>query len=136
APKDQAGGNSYFTAGATRITHEGLESLQDLIEPDERHGRTEVPPYSKEEYTADLEKVTNGQNDPQMTEILTSNIAADMRWWKPTGLKYRLMYERQAYATPEGGYLFWGGLHVGNVDGGEGLVRDHFRVAEETGIEI
>src|SRR5690625_4320723 len=78
APKDQAGGNSYFTAGATRITHEGLESLQDLIEPDERHGRTEVPPYSKEEYTADLEKVTNGQNDPQMTEILTSNIASDM----------------------------------------------------------
>lgn len=136
APKEQAGGNSYFTAGATRITHEGLESLEDLIEPDGRHGRTEVPPYSKEQYTADLEKVTEGQNDPQMTEILTSNIANDMRWLKSKGLKYRLMYERQAYETPEGGYLFWGGLHVGNVDGGEGLVRDHFRVAEETGIEI
>lgn len=136
ASEDQAGGNSFFTAGATRITHDGLESLWDLIEPDERHSRTEVPPYSKEEYAADLKKVTNGQNDPDMTNTLTSNIAEDMRWLKSKGLKYRLMYERQAYQRPDGGYLFWGGLHVGNVDGGEGLVRDHFRVAAETGIEI
>lgn len=136
APREQAGGNSFFTAGATRITHEGLKNLQDLIEPDERHSYTEVPPYSKEEYTADLTKVTNGQNDPEMTETLVTNIADDMRWLKSKGLKYRLMYERQAYKQPDGGYLFWGGLHVGNVDGGEGLVRDHFRVAEETGIDI
>ncbi|GAA1197048.1 FAD-dependent tricarballylate dehydrogenase TcuA [Prauserella alba] len=136
APRSQAGGNSYFTAGATRMTHEGLESLKDLVEPDERHSRSEVPPYSKEDYAADLKKVTMGRNDPDMTEILTSNISADMRWLKTKGMRYRLMYERQAYETPEGAYLFWGGLHVGNVDGGEGLLRDHLRVAEETGIEI
>ena len=136
APRRQAGGNSYFTAGATRMTHEGLESLQDLIEADGRHSCTEVPPYSKEEYAADLKAVTNGRNDPEMTATLTSNIAGDMRWLKAKGLKYRLMYERQAYERPDGSYLFWGGLHVGNVDGGAGLVRDHFRVAEETGIEI
>lgn len=136
APKTHAGGNSYFTAGATRITHEGLDSLLDLVEADDRHGRTEVPPYSQSDYAADLAKVTNGRNDPVLTRILTSNVSDDMRWLKSLGMKYRLMYERQAYETPEGGYLFWGGLHVGNVDGGEGLVRDHFRIAESTGIEI
>ncbi|OLT49188.1 tricarballylate dehydrogenase [Saccharomonospora sp. CUA-673] len=136
APKSRAGGNSYFTAGATRITHEGLESLKDLVEPDERHSRSEVPPYSKEDYAADLKKVTLGRNDPDMTELLTSNISADMRWLKTKGMRYRLMYERQAYETSDGGYLFWGGLHVGNVDGGEGLMRDHLRIAEATGIEI
>ncbi len=136
APKDQAGGNSYFTAGATRITHDGLESLLDLIEPDERHGDTEVPPYSAEEYASDLKRVTGGRNDPEMTATLVSNIADDMRWLRSKGLRYRLMYERQAYERPDGGYLFWGGLHVGNVDGGEGLVRDHHRAAEESGIEI
>lgn len=136
APEERSGGNSFFTAGATRIVHEGLESLKDLVEPDERHDRTEVPPYSKEDYAADLKKVTDGQNDQEMTDILTSNIARDMRWLKTKGLKYRLMYERQAYERPDGGYLFWGGLHVGNVDGGEGLVRDHFQVAAATGVEI
>ncbi|WP_150461504.1 FAD-dependent tricarballylate dehydrogenase TcuA [Nesterenkonia ebinurensis] len=136
APKEQAGGNSYFTAGATRMTHEGLHSLKNLVEPDPRHDRTVVPPYTKEEYAADLAKVTNGNNDPQMTETLTSNIAEDIRWLKSKGLKYRLMYERQAYERPDGSYLFWGGLHVGNVDGGEGLIRDHFAVAEASGIEV
>lgn len=45
------------------------------------------------------------------------------------------MYERQAYETPEGGYLFWGGLHVGNVVGGEGLLRDHLAGAEKLRVE-
>lgn len=136
APREQAGGNSFFTAGATRMTHEGLESLRDLVEPDDRHGQTEVPPYSAEDYAADLRKVTKNQNDPRMTETLTSNVSEDMRWLKSKGMKYRLMYERQAYERPDGSFLFWGGLHVGNVDGGEGLVRDHFRIAAETGTEI
>lgn len=136
APRGQSGGNSFFTAGATRMTHEGLDSLKDLVEPDERHERSEVPPYSAEDYAGDLSKVTRGRNDAQMTRALTSNIAEDMRWLKAKGMKYRLMYERQAYERPDGSYLFWGGLHVGNVDGGEGLMRDHLEIAERSGIEI
>lgn len=136
APKEQAGGNSYFTAGATRMTHEGLESLKDLVEPDERHNRSELPPYTAQDYAGDLEKVTGGRNDPKMTETLTSTIAEDMRWLRGKGMKYRLMYERQAYERPDGSFLFWGGLHVGNVDGGAGLMRDHFAIAAGSGIEI
>lgn len=136
APEEKAGGNSLFTAGATRIVHNGLESLKDLVEEDERHPITEVPPYSAEDYRADLAKVTGGKNDPMMTDTLVSNVAEDIRWLKAKGLKYRLMYERQAYERADGGYLFWGGLHVGNVDGGEGMIRDHYRVAQETGVEI
>src|SRR5699024_662186 len=67
---DMAGGNSFYTAGATRIVHDGLEDLQDLVEPDPRHDRTVVPPYSAEEYRADLEKVTEGRNDPDLTDVL------------------------------------------------------------------
>ena len=46
------------------------------------------------------------------------------------------MYERQAYERADGSYLFWGGLHVGNVGGGEGLIEDHTRVAAELGIDV
>src|SRR5699024_8954077 len=52
------------------------------------------------------------------------------------GLKYRLMYERQAYQRKDGSYLFWGGLHVGNVGGGEGLIADHTAVAEKLGEDV
>ncbi|HEY4614465.1 MAG TPA: FAD-binding protein, partial [Citricoccus sp.] len=64
APKEEFGGNSYYTAGATRIAHGGLEDLADLVEPDERHAATVVPPYSPEDYAADLARVTEGRNDP------------------------------------------------------------------------
>ena len=59
-----------------------------------------------------------------------------MRWLHGLGMRYRLMYERQAYEGPDGRLLFFGGLHVGNVDGGVGLMADHTRIAERLGVEV
>ena len=109
---DRAGGNSYFTAGATRIAHGGLEDLKDLVEFDERHENTVVPPYSADEYRADLERVTEGRTDARMAEILVNESADALRWLKSLGLKYRLMYERQAYKRPDGSYLFLSLIHI------------------------
>lgn len=134
--QDMAGGNSFYTAGATRIAHNGLEDLRDFMEPDARHATTVVPPYSAEEYAADLAKVTEGRNDPELTEVLVTESQSTLRWLNSLGLKYRLMYERQAYERADGSYLFWGGLHVGNVGGGEGLIEDHTRVAGELGVQV
>lgn len=136
AAAEVAGGNSYYTAGATRIAHDGLADLIDFIEPDERHARSEVPPYSEDDYAADLAKVTEGANDPRLTRVLVAQSQSTLRWLHDLGLRYRLMYERQAYPRADGSYLFWGGLHVGNVDGGVGLMNDHYRVAERLGVAV
>lgn len=135
-PLGMHGGNSYYTAGATRIAHGGLDDLRDALEPDERHERSIVPPYSPAEYAADLAKVTDGRNDPDLTAVLVEESGPTLRWLKRLGLRYRLMYERQAYERPDGSFLFWGGLHVGNVGGGEGLIADHARIADELGTDV
>ncbi|GGD28263.1 tricarballylate dehydrogenase [Microbacterium faecale] len=134
--RDMSGGNSFYTAGATRINHGGFDDLKDIVDSDERHDRTEVPPYSSEEYLADLIKVTDGKTDRAMAEVLVHESQDAVRWLHGLGLKYRLMYERQAYDRPDGTYLFWGGLHIGNVGGGEGLIADHTAVAEKLGTEV
>jgi tricarballylate dehydrogenase len=131
-----AGGNSYYTAGATRVAHNGLDDLRDILEFDERHAVTEVPPYTRQQYAEDLATVTEGRNDPALTDVLVTEAAPTLRWLHRLGLKYRLMYERQAYSRPDGSYLFWGGLHVGNVGGGEGLIADHRAVAGRLGVEL
>ena len=137
AAEGEHGGNSYYTAGATRIVHNGLDDLRDFIEPDERHGRTVVPPYSRDDYLNDLAKVTDGRSDRRMGEILADDSASTLRWLhKQHRVRYRLMYERQAYERPDGSFLFWGGLHVGNVGGGEGLIADEIAAAERAGIDI
>lgn len=134
--EDMAGGNSFYTAGATRIAHEGLASLKGLVEFDDRHEVTEVPPYSTDDYLADLIKVTDGKTDRAMADVLVNESHDAVRWLNGLGLKYRLMYERQAYAREDGSYLFWGGLHIGNVGGGEGLIADHTKVAKRLGTEV
>lgn len=133
---DMAGGNSFYTAGATRFPHDGLDSLRDIVVADDRHPATIVPPYSAEDYVADLVKVTEGKTDMDMARVLAAESGDAVRWLSGLGLKYRLMYERQAYERPDGSYLFWGGLHVGNVDGGEGLIADHTAVAEKLGTTV
>ena len=133
---EMAGGNSYYTAGATRIVHDGLEDLQKFIEHDDRHDRSEVPPYTIEDYRSDMERVTEGRTDKDLMEVLIKESRPTLEWLHSLGLKYRLMYERQAYEREDGGFLFWGGLHVGNVGGGEGLIADHTRVAKELGTDI
>ena len=47
-----------------------------------------------------------------------------VRWLRGKGLRFRLMYERQAYEV-DGRQRFWGGLAVGTVDGGDGLMAQH-----------
>lgn len=136
AQEAASGGNSFYTAGATRISHEGLGELIEFVEPDDRHTVTEVPAYTAAEYLADLSKVSEGRNDPDLSKVLVSESNPALRWLQGMGLKYRLMYERQAYRTQDGGYLFWGGLHVGNVGGGKGLMADHRVAAERMGVEV
>ncbi|MFE2772769.1 FAD-dependent tricarballylate dehydrogenase TcuA [Microbacterium resistens] len=133
---DMAGGNSFYTAGATRISHGGLDDLRDIVVADERHAVTEVPAYTPEEYLADLVKVTDGRTDLAMADVLVHESADAVRWLSALGLRYRLMYERQAYDRPDGTYLFWGGLHIGNVGGGEGLMADHTAVAARLGTTV
>lgn len=131
-----SGGNSFYTAGATRISHDGLQELIEFVEPDERHAASEVPAYTAAEYLADLSKVSEGRNNPDLSAVLVNESNPTLRWLQAMGLRYRLMYERQAYRTEDGGYLFWGGLHVGNVGGGKGLMADHRAAAERMGVEV
>ncbi len=133
---EQIGGNSYFTAGATRIAHDGLESLSEVIDDDPRLDRTEVPAYSEAEYLEDLRRLTDGRSDPRLGAVLAGEGLAAMRWQHGLGLRFRLMYERQAYVGDDGRYRFWGGLHIGNTGGGKGMIDDYRSIAAEFGISV
>jgi tricarballylate dehydrogenase len=136
APAAEAGGNSFFTAGAIRMAHQGLDDLLDLVEPDARLPGTEVPPYPAAQFRADMERTTSGRCDPHLTEVLVAESAPAVRWLKALGMSFRLMYERQAYQRPDDSYLFWGGLAVGSTGGGKGLMAGHQQIAARLGIEV
>src|SRR3954449_11041373 len=137
ADREWTGGNSAFTAVAIRIAHGGLDDLGDLLEgiEDELAAKTELEPYTPDEFRADMRRVTLGRGDEAMARVLVDDSGPAVRWLHGRGLRFRLMYERQSYEV-EGRHRFWGGLAVGTVDGGEGLMEQHRAAAERTGIEL
>jgi tricarballylate dehydrogenase len=132
----EAGGNSYYTAGAFRIAHAGFEDVADLLDEDERHASSVLPPYEAEAFLADMAKVTNGRNDRLLTETMVYQSQDTLRWLHGLGLRFRLMYERQAYLDGSGRQVFWGGLAVGSVGGGKGLVEQHTKAALKAGVNV
>ena len=135
APRPWAGGNSAFTAGAMRLAHDGLEDVVSLVEDDERLDVTDLEPYAADAFLADMARVTQGRGDTAMARVLVGDSGPVLRWMATRGIRFRLMYERQAYEAG-GRFRFWGGLAVGTVDGGRGLIDQHMAAAERTGIEV
>ncbi len=133
APREWIGGNSWFTAGAYRLAHDGLDELGDLV--DRPDGPIELDAYSVADYRADMLRVTEARCDPRLTEILTTESRAAAEWMRKHGIRWRLMTERQAYASGRG-LRFWGGLAVGTVGGGEGLIDAWLAAAATEGIEL
>ncbi|MFD0467971.1 FAD-dependent oxidoreductase [Nonomuraea thailandensis] len=131
----EAGGNSYYTAGAFRFPCSGLDELRPLIEEDPRHATTDVPPYTAEDFLADMKRVTDGRCDPVLTGLLVGDAAGAVGWLAGKGIRWRLMYERQAYES-DGRWRFFGGLVVGTVGGGKGLIAGHTGAAVASGVEI
>jgi tricarballylate dehydrogenase len=137
APPHEAGGNSYYTAGAFRIAYESLDDLVPLLDPDplERLARSVVPPYPVDVFRADMERLTGGRCDPGLTDLVVSRSLDTVRWLRGVGLRFRLMYERQAYEANDS-WVFFGGVPVGSVDGGRGLVAQHTDAAVAAGVDI
>ena len=137
APRDWAGGNTYFTAGAKRVAHGGLDDLAGLVEglTPERRARVDLAPYPAREFRDDLHRVTRGRTDPQLSRMLAVESRVAVPWLGGGGLRFELMFHRQAYEV-DGRFRFWGGLALGVVGGGKGMVGQHLAAAEATGIEV
>lgn len=134
APREWAGGNSYFTAGAMRTVHKGLDDVAEFIEPPHTD-RIDLDPYPAEEFLGDLRRVTGGRCDPRLAEILVGESRETLGWLHELGLRFELMFHRQAYEV-DGRFRFWGGLAVGAVGGGKGMIADHLAAAERRGTTV
>jgi len=137
APREWAGGNSYFTAGATRTTYDSLDELRAILHDpaDERLARTDLPPYTPADFAADMRRVTEGRCDAELVDIMVGDTADTVRWLRDKGIRWRLQYDRQSFSV-DGRHQFWGNLPLGIEGGGAGLMRQHYAAAAASGVEL
>jgi tricarballylate dehydrogenase len=138
APIEERGGNSLFTAGGFRFIHNGLDNLRSDILDDlseAEAGQIVLPALAKEDYLDDLRRVTEGQTDDRLSELLVGRSRDAMRWMRLNGVRFLPMFGRQSYKI-EGKHHFYGGVNIEAVGGGWGLVDQLIKQAERVGIEI
>ncbi len=137
APEAERGGNSTYTAGATRVVFDGVEALRALM-PDlsERElAETDFGVYTFEHYYDDMARLTEYRADPDLVEQLVTRSHAALLWLREKGVRFQPSYGRQAFKT-DGRFRFWGGLAVEIWGGGPGLVEALYRAAAEAGVAV
>ena len=138
APVDERGGNSLFTAGGFRFVHAGLDDLRSDILDDLSEAEASqivLPVLKKEDYLEDLRRVTEGQTDDTLSELLVGRSRDTMRWMRHNRVRFLPMFGRQSFRV-EGKHHFYGGVNIEAVGGGWGLVDQLIKQAERVGIEI
>lgn len=138
-PSAEAGGNSFHTAGAFRVVHGGAAHLGRYVgdaTTRERLARTRLDPYTAEQFRTDLDRLTKGRTDPAMAELLVAGSGDLVPWLAGKGVRWRLMYDRQAYLSSDDEWVFSGGVALGTVDGGRGLMAAHAAAARASGIDV
>jgi tricarballylate dehydrogenase len=137
APESWRGGNTFFTAGGYRFAYTNLDEIRAVIPDlsDAEMESIELDPYPEEEYFDDLMRVTEDLADPDLAMFLIRQSYPTMLWLRAKGVRWILMFGRQAYKV-NNRFRFWGGLVVEAVGGGTGVVEAQVSRAQKDGIEI
>src|SRR2546426_3081836 len=137
APRELRGGNTYFTGAAFRFPYDSLDDIRRLI-PDLSEAEAEavdVGAYPASQMRDDLLRLSDGQADAALTDILVDEAYPTIVWMGEQGVRWVLLYGRQAFEV-DGKRRFWGGLVIEAVGGGSGLSDRLFELAEQAGIDV
>ncbi len=138
APESERGGNSYFTAGGFRFTHDGLDDVcKDVLVDlsDSERDQMVLPSHTRQFFYEQLMEVTNNQSDEDLAWLLIDGSRPAMAWLRSHGIRFLPMFGRQSFLV-DGKHHFYGGVNIEAVGGGAGLVESEILRAEKLGIEI
>ena len=137
-PPEWVGGNSYFTAGAYRTVHDGLSDVLNII-PNilpSFAATIDMEPYTHEEFTNDIMRLSDGQSDPELVKALIDDSHDTILWLsKRVRIPFMLSFHRQAYLV-DGRQKFWGGMVLAVEEGGKGLIAAYHRALKESRVEV
>jgi tricarballylate dehydrogenase len=138
APRAMRGGNTHWSGGVLRFAFDDPQEIAPLlpgVENDYEDFFGGVSPYPKDRYLADLQRVTSGRTDPELSNILVSNSKDTVFWMNRSGVKMEPAIG--VAGVKRGNVVVWPpGLIVRAAHEGVGLSTSWFATAERVGVEI
>src|ERR1700722_8706353 len=110
APEDLRGGNTRFTGGIFRFSYPDLKALDVLLESDEDLSDVVVEPYTSSLYRDDMDRLSEGKNDPDLTSVLIDSSYRTTEWLHSLGVRWEFARTAVEARAPESGKL---GLQLG-----------------------
>jgi hypothetical protein len=98
-PPSWAGGNSYFTAGAFRVSHSGLSDLLPIVTivSSSDAKMIDLDPYTNEDFLADMDRITHSRYDRGLGRVLVEESNETVKWLAGLGLGFELSFNRQVF---------------------------------------
>jgi tricarballylate dehydrogenase len=91
-----------------------------------------MPPYTRENFLADLNRVTEGRIDQELAAFLVDNSNASLHWMRELGIRF----EHEKSVKVKGRDYFEPGAVIHTVGGGLGQLMAWREIADRMGIEI
>jgi succinate dehydrogenase/fumarate reductase flavoprotein subunit len=138
APREWVGGNGYFTAGAHRTVHSGLQDLLPIVRnvTPEQAAKIDIDPYTVDDFTRDIMRLGQNKPDEKLVKTMVEHSREAVEWLaQRVDIPFILSFHRQAYQV-NGRQKFWGGLALSTEGGGKGLMKAHMKALEKAGVEI
>ncbi|TFK40630.1 hypothetical protein BDQ12DRAFT_627202, partial [Crucibulum laeve] len=137
-PAHWIGGNGYFTAGAHRTVHNGLEDLLPIVTnvSAELASRIDMDPYTRDDFISDIMRLSQGKSEKTLVETVVDHSRSAIEWLaRSVKVPFTLSFNRQAYDVG-GRQKFWGGMSLSVEEGGKGLIAAHQRALKDRGVGI
>src|SRR5215831_2698576 len=136
APEAERGGNSRFSGGLFRFAYEGIEDLKPLRQglPPREWERVEVGHYAPDRFFDDLMRVTQGQANRELSQILTQQSYPTMLWMTALGVVWE--WTELWSVRGDNQLRFNPGSILEARNKGVGLMAYLFAAAQRAGVDI
>ena len=134
APESEFGGNARYSHTGFRFAYDTPDEIREIVpDVDEDLFRTfHLPPYTRDDFLADLDRVTQGRIDPVLSGFMVDNSLDAVRWMRDVGI----VFEPEQHPPINGKYYFEPGIIVHSVGGGLGQLLRWREIALGMGVDI
>lgn len=135
APESEYGGNARYSGTGFRFWHRGPDEIRELITgvDDDYFKSLQISPYTKEEFSFDLERMTLGRMEPALARTLVDQSNEAVHWMKNLGIRWELLKEHAKVGNKR---YFERGIAIHVAGGGGGQLEQWRHIAADKDIEI
>jgi len=135
APEVEYGGNARYSGTGFRFWHRGAEEIREFLPgiDEELFRSLEIPPYTSEQFSADLMRMTLGRIDGGLASLLVEQSNAAVHWMQDAGIRWELVKEHARLGNRR---YFERGVAIHVAGGGVGQLTQWRQIAGQKAVEI